>query len=183
MLLGILNSQVTGGAAGAYDLLETQVLSSSAASVTFTGLGSYTDYKHLQIRATLKTNSGSANAIPFLRFNGSSTGYADHAIYGTGSAVSTDNDTSASQIYWSRLVGSASDANEFSPLICDILDFSSSVKNTTTRTMAGATSGTKRIWFSSGLWNNTSAVTSLTITESGGASYVAGCRLSLYGVR
>jgi hypothetical protein len=33
----------------AFDLLETTTLTTSASSVTFSGLGAYSDYKHLQI--------------------------------------------------------------------------------------------------------------------------------------
>ena len=34
------------GAAGSFDLLETQVLGSAQASVTFSSLGTYSNYKH-----------------------------------------------------------------------------------------------------------------------------------------
>ena len=46
-------------AGGSYDLLETTILSSNAASVTFSNLNNYAaDYQHLQIRAVVKGSLG-----------------------------------------------------------------------------------------------------------------------------
>ena len=42
---------------GSFDLLETTTLSTSASSVTFSGLGAYSDYKHLQIRSVARDRS------------------------------------------------------------------------------------------------------------------------------
>ena len=53
-LLGAVSPELV---TGAYDLLETTTLTSSASSVTFSGLGSYTDYKHLQIRMVIDSIS------------------------------------------------------------------------------------------------------------------------------
>jgi hypothetical protein len=39
---------------GSYDLLETEILTGTQASVEFTSLDSYTDYQHFQIRGTLR---------------------------------------------------------------------------------------------------------------------------------
>jgi hypothetical protein len=89
LLLGVLQAQAAGQvAAGSFDLLETQVLTSSAASVTFSSLSTYAaDYQHLQIRIVSKVQTGYGRlgnlfgsmetqrlttAHDFLRGNGSS---------------------------------------------------------------------------------------------------------------
>ena len=186
ILLGILNSQaVAAGPAGAYDLLETQTLGTTAASVTFTGLGSYTDYKHLQLRMTVRSDDpdDDLSAIS-LRFNGDSgSNYANHQLSGNGSSVSSGASTSSTQIGLLDLVtGNLNTANVFGAGVMDILDFSSSSKNTTIRLLSGGLSDTEsRINLTSGLWNSTAAVTSLALIK--GDNFVAGSRFSLYGVR
>ena len=185
VLLGILNSQAAAaGGAGAYDLLETQVLASSAASVTFTGLGSYTDYKHLQIRAVTRSARTAFDIdVPQIRFN-SDTGanYAHHQIHGDGSSVSSSSSVPDFQMQIGFTVGSNT-ANAFGGLVTDILDFSSTAKNTTIRTMSGMLgTGYTRVQMRSGLYNSTSAITSLEIFNAFD-NFVAGSRFSLYGIK
>lgn len=183
ILLGILNSQALAGAGGAYDLLETQVLTSSASSVSFTGLDTFSDYKHLQIRAVTRTTRGSSNDVVLLNFN-SDTGsnYAWHSLRGTGSAVTSGAGTSQTYIQLGITQTTNNTANAFSPLVADILDFSSSSKNTTVRSLSGQTTGDTFIDLRSGLWDSTSAVTSMELTQFG-SDFVAGSRFSLMGVR
>jgi hypothetical protein len=175
ILLGILNSQAAAAGGGAaYDLLETQTLASSAASVTFTGLGSYTDYKHLQIRATVK-----AAGLTLMRFNGDTgSNYADHRLQGDGSLVESYNRTSQTSMIAGRSANAGT--NIFGPLVCDILDFSSTNKNTTIRTFS-ANLYDNLLSFGSGFYNITSAITSIELFES--SSFFTGCRFSLYGVK
>jgi len=182
VLLGILNSQAAGaGAAGAYDLLETTTLASSASSVSFTGLGSYSDYKHLQIRAVTQSDRGSSGVSDTLATFNSDTGanYAMHWLQGNGSSVSSTNSTSRNNIYLNQ--APLTSANGFNAFVADILDFSSSSKNTTVRSFAGGKNSTERIFLISGLYNSTSAITSMTITDE--SNFVTGSRFSLYGVR
>lgn len=180
---GILAS--SGGAAGSFDLLETTVLG-SAATVTFTGLGSYSDYKHLQLRMVTRSNSTTNNIN--ITFNSSTTGYAWHRLWGNSSSVQSGNSTNENSIQLSQvLTPSDHTANAFSSQVIDILDFSSSSKNTTIRALGGNHSssggGTSfLIGLFSGLWNNTAAVTSISLTVSGG-NFAANSRFSLYGVK
>ena len=170
---------------GSYDLLETQVLSSSASSVTFTGLGSYTDYKHLQIRAVLRTDRSSADDLTMIRFNGdSSSSYANHQLYGNGSTVQSSAQTSQTYIRNISSAGGTFTTNGFSAHILDILDFSSTSKNTTVRQLAGVVGNYNDVRLASGLWNSTSAVTSITLAQYiTSTNFVSGTRLSLYGVK
>lgn len=187
LILGILAQGVGAAPAGipAYDLLETQVLSSSAASVTFTGLGSYSDYKHLQVRAAARTNlAASTSDILALRFNSDSgSNYAHHQIQANGSTVSSGSSTSSSYIYSMQLPGNSSTANAFTAGVLDILDFSSASKNTTTRSLSGKAESDNHIALRSGLWINTASVTAIELYTFLGGSLVAGSRFSLYGVK
>jgi hypothetical protein len=185
MLLGILNSQVEAGGAGAFDLLETQVLSSSAASVTFTGLDSYSDYKHLQLRTVLRDTRSSVLEPVFVTLNGD-TGfnYANHNLQGYSGSVSSGSLTSQPRMrYESGAAGYSSVTNGFGAGIIDVLDFSSTTKNTTIRVLSGYPDSTSGVALSSGFWNNTAAVTSIQLIAFGSTSFTANSRLSLYGVK
>lgn len=176
--MGLLGASLPSVAAGAYDLLETQVLGAAAASVTFTGLDSYTDYKHLQLRNVQRTTRASNTDGCYLRFNGDSgSNYARHYLYGDGSSIYSGGSTSQTQIgLFNRGAG---DTNFFAIDVIDILDFSDANKNTTVRVFEAE----DRVWLISGLWNSTSAVTSITFTPQIGPDFAVGSRFSLYGVK
>ena len=170
----------TAGGASSFDLLETTVLGSSASSVTFSNLDTYTEYKHLQIRMSVLSSSGFA--VGYLRFNGvsSANNYAHHRLYGDGSnVVSTTGGTNDNKI---ELFYYSATANMFSASVVDILDFSSSNKNTTVRELHywdGNTSRQVTLWSGTTLFTN--AVTSIEI--SGSSNFAASSRFSLYGIK
>ena len=181
--MGLLGASAPA-AAGAFDLLETTVLASSASSVTFSGLGAYSDYKHLQIRWVAKSTANNQDHLK-LTFNGSSaSSYVDHNLNGDGSAVSS-NASSPSQTYIRLLFANAySGAPGFASGVMDVLDFSSASKNTTIRSLHGYQYPVQRtrIVLSSGAWFNTTAVTSLTLTAFSD-QLAANSRFSLYGIK
>jgi len=184
--LGLLGAASFVEAAGAFDLLETQILASDSSSVTFTGLGSYSDYNHLQIRSLQRsTNSLNNLSNVDLRFN-SDTGsnYSMHWLEGDGSSVYSTGFSSQTLIAISRsLPRDGTTSNSFGASVIDILDFSSSNKNTTIRVLAGVHTATRfNIALTSGSWINTNPVTQITLTPSL-ADFLAGSRFSLYGVK
>ena len=181
--LGILDFPT---AAGAYDLLETQVLTSSAASVTFTGLDSFSDYENLQIRAVARRDlatTGNYN-VEIVLNNDTGNNYAYHYLQGNGSSVTSSRGTSTDDILILDWMPSGNEtANAFGAAIIDILDFSSSSKNTTIRALAGANTSNNEIGLYSGLYNSTDAVTEVRLEIFGSSNFVTGSRFSLFGVR
>jgi len=189
-MLGIMASQISGhlydGPYGAYDSLATVSLSSTASSITFTGIP--TGYKHLQIRMMVQTNrsSGVGDDIG-MTFNSSSTDYYGyHVLYGNGSsAAATDNNIS-SYIDLSRFSSQSVQANTFSAGIVDILDYTSTNKNKTTRILAGYdANGSGVINFGSGLWKPATpvAITSITLVPLVGTAFNQYSSFALYGVK
>jgi hypothetical protein len=180
MLLGILNSQAAGGGGGAFDLLETTTLTSSASSVTFSGLGAYSDYKHLQIRMVAHSEAHTGSASLFLRLN-SDTGnnYSYHGLLGNGSAVSSSGVASISTFDAGQIPGSNL-TNQYSATSIDLLDFQSTTKFKTFRSLSA--NATNQIGLRSGVWQSLSGVTSLTLTDSSGDLFT-GTRASIYGVK
>tara|TARA_B110000459_G_scaffold133895_1_gene146347 strand:- start:486 stop:1106 length:621 start_codon:yes stop_codon:yes gene_type:complete len=174
----------------AYDLLETTTLTTSANSISFTGLGSYaTDYKHLQVRyigrcASANTNNG------FEVYINADTGsnYTYHRIVGNGSTVGTFGSTSAfAQGIVGRITGGNADAGTYGAGLVDFLDFGSTQKNKTIRGLGGYanTAGAGyHIRLDSVAWLNTAAITSLTFkAQTGSEDFIAGTRLSLIGIK
>jgi hypothetical protein len=189
ILLGVLNAQATGaGVASSYDLLETVTLSSTASEIEFTGLGSYTDYQHLQIRATLQDNTDSSNVNNYyIKLNNfTSTQYPRHAMFATGSGIlaSGSTGTTSGMLFFDSYVAGGSDSSNFGAAIIDILDFASTNKFTTVRAISGATkpAGQKAIGLYSGLMRDTNAVTSIQITTATNLNNT-GCKFSLYGIK
>jgi hypothetical protein len=187
-LLGILNAQAAGGGAGAFDLLETTTLSTASSSVTFSGLGAYSDYKHLQIRVVARrASSGSGGDSMNIRVNGDTgSNYAYHRLYGFNGSVASNSGSSVSLIEtYKVLPGNSEAAGIFGSVIIDALDFSNNSKKTTLRTLGGFTassdSAESAVALTSGLWNNTNAVTSIETYYS--SDFLAGSRFSLYGVK
>jgi len=173
-----------GGAVLAYDLLETTTLTSSASSVTFSSLGSYSDYAHLQIRAVIKTDRAGNLDNLIGRLNGDTgTNYSRHYLYGNGSSVGSASSTPVDRMYMGRLPGDRT-AGSFSPTIIDILDFSSSAKNTTLRTLNGNLDGTyaTEIYFTGNAWFDTDPVTSIELYGNS-SNLDTGTRFSLYGIK
>lgn len=175
LLLGVLQAQAAGQvAAGSFDLLETQVLASSAASVTFSSLSTYAaDYQHLQIRVSIK--SASTNSQLYLKFNADSgSNYAFHELIGGASYASTSQ-TRIQAIQLPPTTG-------FTGGVIDILDPFETTKNKTTRMLSGQAEGVyNQIRLASGLWMNTNAVSSITL--EGGVNIAALSRFSLYGIK
>ena len=183
--MGLLGASAPA-AAGAFDLLETTVLTSSASSVTFSGLDAYSDYKHLQIRAVTKTaGTSQPNGLLRIRINNDSTlSYSSHRISGDGVSVASGFQTDVDQMYLGITTSSQAESENFGSAVIDVLDFSSSTKNKTFRSLNGLVSSpSNSISIRSGLYFKTDPITTMSIFDSRGENWVTGSRFSLYGVK
>jgi hypothetical protein len=164
------------GAAGSFDLLETQVLGSTAASITFASLNTYAStYQHLQIRMAGSTTSG-INWVD-IQFNGDTgSNYSRHELRGNGSSVTS----SASANYDSYLFGIWGDAP--GAAVVDLLDPFETTKFKTGRALSGWV-GADGVQLTSGSWRNTNAISSIQIKNNGSAIFKIGTRFSLYGIK
>jgi hypothetical protein len=185
--LGFWAASGAGGGAGgnAMELISTQVLSTTASTVTFSSIPS--TYRHLQLRMTLKdSNAGSTMDRAYYTYNGDTgANYAWHYLSGNGSGVNAG----WSNTYDNSIRGVASTlftASAYSAHVMDILDYAQTTKYKTTRLLGGASNSTYSAYevaLNSGLWMNTAAITSVTIGAQSGQNFLAGCRLSLYGIK
>lgn len=162
-------------------LIQEVVLNGSAASVNFNLSGIDPTYKHLQLRYVARTSQSTPYGDVLFRLNGDSgSNYAWHQLRGNGSSVSSSAFTSQAQILL-ETTGNTATSNNFGAGVTDVLDAFSTSKNTTIRVLiARAESGDNGIFLKSGVWLNTSAVTSLSVSVPS-ANFLSGSRFSLYG--
>lgn len=180
LLGGIVGSAVAP--AGAYELISTQVLSSTGSSITFSSIPQ--TYRHLQLRWLAKSSANNEDGLRLTFNNSSAAAYVDHFLRGDGATVNSS--ASATSQSFIRVLFSAAyfDAPSFGPAVMDILDYANTTKNTTTRSFQGYSWPGQRtqIILSSGAWLNTAAVTSLTLSPV--VNEIAlGSRFSLYGIK
>ena len=185
-IIGILASQQIAQNLGSFESIATQTLASNTASVTFSSIPS--TYKHLQIRFLGRSTRAAADANIRLQMNGdTATNYSMHDLYGDGtSALATG---SATQTYMDlgRAPGtSVTNTSVFGVGIIDIIDYSSTSKNKTARSFWGYDTNatpSSLLGLRSGLWQSTSAITSITLFQASSASWLAGSTIALYGIK
>jgi hypothetical protein len=186
--LGVLAVAGAGAAGGgpAYELIQTFSLSGSS----FTLSDIPQTYKHLQIRYVIKTDNNSTTDDINIRINGNTgSNYAFHNLRGTGSSVISTAVSPASFIGGQDgpmpVFGSGTGTTSmFASGVIDFLDYSSTSKTKVIRLLTGRTfTSNTRVSLSSGLFNSTSAATSMTFYSQNGANFASGSRLSLYGIR
>lgn len=137
-------------------------------------------YKHLQIRCNVALSSGSNDLR--IRFNGDAgNNYADHYLRGNGSTTAAGADPDVDSIrYVAYMTSGTSQSNG---IVVDVLDYSNTGKYKTARSLSGYdTNAAGWVMFSSGLWMNLTAISSITIFSSNN-SFTTGTRFSLYGIK
>jgi hypothetical protein len=174
--LGILSS--AGGGFGTYELIETQILGSSAASITFSGLATYaTSYKHLQIRYAAQTTRSSGGDGVRMRINGDTgTNYAWHEFYATPPSVTAGIASSQTYIQ-SPMLAVGSNPNQFTPGVIDFIDSFSNTKVKTVKHLSAD------IRMTAGAWYNTASITSVIFFPQIATAFQTGSRFSIYGIR
>ena len=171
------------------EAIATTYLEAAAASVTFSSLGSY---EHLQIRVSGRDNyAGSGGNSIYIRFNGDTgSNYSTHTMAGATSTAMALKITGEAKIYvFNGTHGSSVVAGEYAALILDVLDYRNTNKNTTvqyvTSTTYVTTSFSHSLICGAILWDNTAAVTSITLSDASGLN--GGIRrnseLTLYGIK
>lgn len=175
-----------GGAITSFDHISTTILGADASTVTFSSIPQ--NYQHLQLRWACRTGSG-ASTIYLQVYLNSDTGanYNGHAFFANGTNVYNENYTPTNSI--NAKYGSVSNAvGAWGVGVMDFLDYANTTKNKTTRSLNGSWYGSadRGVVLSSGLWRNTSGISSITIFANGGNGswqVAAGSRFSLYGLK
>jgi len=171
-----------------FDSIATVLVpSGGSATITFSSIPS--TYDHLQLRMTAQTNRGTFGSdYHNIIFNSDSgSNYARHTLGGDGDTPLVG--ASASTTYVSGGACGTTTGGTFGSSIIDILDYTNANKYKTVRTFSandfnGKISGYGgEVYFFSGLWMSTSAISSITINRNSGSLYSQHSIFSLYGIR
>lgn len=165
-------------------LIETVVLSGTATSVEFANLSQYHGvYQHLRLVVSTRNSSNTGTGALITRFNGDSgNNYTYHALRGYNGTLASESAVPYSSVLTSWNPHGATNADNFGIGEAEILDWASSVKNKTVRSLTGAISYASIISLFSGSWMSTSPITSIQLVAESGNPFVSGSRYSLYGV-
>lgn len=171
---------VGGANAGAYELIATANGTGSSGTITFSSIPS--TYKHLQIRGVSK-NTGTSTDFRINFNSDTSTNHATHRLVGNGSTMSSGVFNGTTYLsYPSGLLAITTTANAHSGVILDILDYTSTTKNKTVRLLGGYADSVSSVGLYSGLWINTSAISSIDL-KAGTNNFSSTTRFSLYGIK
>ena len=196
MLNVITGLHGTGVAASttAFESIATVTPSGSTGTVTFSSIPQ--TYKHLQLRILARGTSGSGGYYTnvYTQLNGDSTtsNYYNHYLGGGGSGTVVGANSSYINSALMYIPNALNTSNAFAGGIIDILDYTSTNKTKTLRSLNGVdlnnTSGfpySGAIFLASMLWNSTAAVTSITFTAEPtySTNFASGSSFALYGVK
>jgi hypothetical protein len=193
LILGILDSGgAAAGGGGSYESIAiVTVGSGGAANVEFTSIPA--TYTHLQIRGIARANRATYGADTIrLTFN-SDTGanYASHRLLGDGASAYANASTSQNYIQFGDSVGTNNGpgAGNVGASVLDILDYANINKYKTVRLLAGVdVNGTVAtfggvVGLTSGLWQNTNAITSIKLVVETGIDFIQYTQFALYGIK
>ena len=182
-ILGIIASSLLA-AAGDYESIATvSVGSGGAANVEFTSIPA--TYSHLQIRGMAKDSNSTTQQLRLQINTDTGNNYAYHQLFGDGSSASAGAAASQALISIPYAVALNNVTSVFGVTIVDILDYANTNKYKTVRSLHGTdVNGSDGVvGISSGLWQNTSAITSIKFYLTGGANFAQYTTFALYGIK
>lgn len=166
-----------------YDSIATTSLTTTTDTVTFSSIpNTYTDLVLIAQVSTLHSNNG---ARLYMQFNTdtstSSTNYSVVFMRGDGTTASGSKDISQSRIPYGQAGNSA---DNFNTMILNIMNYSNSStwKTILSKSANTSTEANGSLRWSAGLWKNTSAISTITLTcDTGG--HRANSTFTLYGIK
>ena len=166
-----------------YTLIDSNVLTTTATSVTFSAIPStYTD---LVVRISAKSDRANANDDIKMLVNGSTSSvYSSTWMLGVGSS-GTGTSSNSTQTSLSLQSGSTGglEANTFSSTEIYIPNYTATVIHPIGSIQVQEVNNTvARIYANAGLFNSSVAITSLTLQIVTGPNFVSGSSFYLYGI-
>lgn len=154
-----------------------------AASIDFTSIpGTFTD---LILEVSMRTSNSGTQDDPIYRFNSDSVSghYSYRFLYGTGSAAASANNTSTTFNYLGNCPSLTATSNTFGNTIVTIPNYAgSTTKSSSVDFVAENNATTSYQGIIANLWNQTSAINSISITSSTSSTIAQYSTATLYGV-
>lgn len=162
-------------------LIETISLGSAAANITFSSIpATYTDL--FLVLSGRSSRTGYADDEVLVRFNGSTTGYSYKELQGNGSSATSFGNTN-NAIYRGAVTAANATSNTFSNNSYYIPNYAGATnKSVSLDTTAENNATGTRMVIIAGLWSNTAAITSISLTPEVGPNFITGSTASLYGI-
>ena len=164
----------------------TTVGSGGTAEIDFTSIPS--TYKHLQVRALVRTNRASTRDALYIYLNNTrtTTSYTTHNLNGDGASATSAGYGSGSGVgaQSGLLLGNSVASQTFSVFIMDILDYADTNKNTTIRMLGGWDSnGFGDVFLNSNAFLSTAAVSRIGFDPTNGTALLENSSFALYGIK
>jgi hypothetical protein len=163
-----------------YTLISSNVLSSSAASVTFSAIpATYTD---LVLRVSARADD--TGLLLQMTLNSATSTYSNTLLLGNGSTVSSTRNTGQAYLRAGYVNPSGSTASTFSSGEIYIPNYNSTIaKPMSSLGMTENNASTAYIANYANLWDTSSAITSITLDmTASGQNFVSGSSFYLYGI-
>lgn len=168
-----------------YELINSNVLSSSAASITFSSIPA--TYSDLVLQVSGRTNNASASDGLTLKINGTTSNYYSNTkLRGNGAdATSTQFSNEADfPTAPNGTVGDTATSNTFGTIEIYIPAYLASQNKPIGYFGAGENnSSTAFMGATAALWRQTSAITELALTPTNGSNWLSGSSFWLYGIK
>jgi len=165
-----------------YTLISSNVLASSAASVTFSAIpATYTD---LVLRYSARGTTGGTTITAQIVINSdTASNYSRTNLYGDGSSATSVRGTSDTLFYYGfSIVGSSATANTFSNAEAYFPNYTVSSNKPYSAHSANETNATAAdMGIIAGLWRNSAAINSFVISAISG-NIASGSSFYLYGI-
>ena len=166
-----------------YTLISSNVLSSSAASITFSAIPStYTD---LVLRWSARSDRSATNDVMRLRINSdTANNYSWTYMSVEGGAPSASTNGSLSYIHAGVADAATATSNTFASGELYIPNYLASTKKPVSIINFQEDNITNaQLWCLAGLWQGTAAITSVLLYPNIGPNFVSGSSFYLYGIK
>jgi hypothetical protein len=168
--------------ANTFTLIESRTLSSDTANISFTTIPqTYTD---LQLLTSVRIDRAGISVNMGLRFNSDSSNYKNMMLYGSGSSDDSLYSTALDQFGYWYSPANGSTANTFSNQSVYIPNYTSSYDKSVSinSTSENNATDTNLVLFS-GVWSNSAAITTITLSNYQGSNLRSGSTFYLYGIK
>ena len=186
-ILGIIDSAKSGNLwpANSFESIATTTGTGSSGIITLSSIPQ--TYKHLQVRAIIRSTEATSGTNYYTTLNGNSgTVYSQHRIQGDGSTVGVSGQASQTGVFTGRAPGTSTTNGTMATLILDIYDYALTTNNKTFRMLSGQDSNQSYaglISIRSSVYQSTSAITSITFTIDSPANFSTTTSFALYGIK
>jgi hypothetical protein len=154
----------------------------SVATITFNNIPQ--GFHDLQVAISGRLNNAAAQTGFYIYYNGSNAAvYSDTFIQGAGTSLGSVRETNNVAAFQTQVPATASTANTFGNVGIYIPNYTgSNFKSWVTEGVAEHNSTTAYSNLTAGLWRNTAAITSISLTSYGNGDWLQYSTFTLYGI-